>query len=68
MTIIPKMNNQAAIHCIRNCIDNLTTKHFDLRIQYIHENVYDGVFKVEYVSSTDNLADVLTKAKKNYVD
>ena len=37
------------------------TKHIDTRYHYIRECVSEGVVDVEYVSSDEQLADILTK-------
>ena len=36
-------------------------KHIDIRKYYIKEEVDQGMIKLEYTSTADNLADILTK-------
>ena len=37
------------------------TKHFDIRYHYIRELVSSGKVLIDYISTTDMIADVLTK-------
>lgn len=56
-TPILHIDNQTAIKLIQHQY----TKHIDIRYHYIREVVERGVFTTEYVSSKEQLADVLTK-------
>ena len=38
------------------------TKHIDIRHHYVRENVQSGAVELTWVSTSDQLADILTKA------
>lgn len=61
-TIELKIDNQAAIQCILNQVDNSRTKYLDLRIHFIREKVSEKLFKIVYINTKFNLADLFTKA------
>lgn len=56
-----KIDNQAAIHCIRNHEDNARTKYIDLRKNFIREKVLEGLLQVSFINSNNNIADLFTK-------
>ena len=63
--IIPgviKGDNQGAIALSKNTKEHGKVKHIDIRHHYIRELVQSGNISFEQVSSSDNLADVFTKA------
>ncbi|GMF40942.1 unnamed protein product [Phytophthora lilii] len=55
-------DNQGAIGLASNAGYNARTKHVDIRHHFIRENVASDIIIVKYVSTTDQLADMLTKA------
>ena len=54
-------DNQAAISFTNSSIENIRTKHIDVRYHFIRRLIYDRVFKIKYVQSKKNLADIFTK-------
>ena len=60
-TII-KADNQGAIAISQNPCKHERTKHFDIRHHFIREKVMKGVLKLEYLPTTEMVADILTKA------
>jgi hypothetical protein len=36
-------------------------KHIDVKFQWVREKVSDGTVTVEFISTTDNIADITTK-------
>ncbi|CAK1589341.1 unnamed protein product [Parnassius mnemosyne] len=56
------IDNQSAIKLIHNPIYHKRTKHIDIRYNFIGENVEQNVINVQYVKSSHQLADFLTKA------
>ena len=63
--IIPgviKGDNRGAIALSKNTKDHGKVKHIDIHHHYIRELVQSGNISFEQVSSSDNLADVFTKA------
>jgi len=60
-TITIREDNQAAIALTNGDKFSQRTKHMDVRYFFIKEKIQDGTIKVEYVSTTDQLADMFTK-------
>ena len=54
-------DNQSTIFVSKNPAEFKTMKHIDLRQKWIQEKVENGDFKVHYVSTKNQLADILTK-------
>jgi len=54
-------DNQATIAITDNPTLHDRTKHVDIRYFYVREKVQEGLVKLVYVRSDENLADVLTK-------
>lgn len=55
------MDNQSAIRLIKNPEFHKRTKHIDVRYHFIREKFRDGVFQLEYVHTSNQLADIFTK-------
>ena len=55
-------DSQAAIAHAENYIDKSRTKHISIKYHFIREKVMDRVIDLQYVSTTRNIADLLTKA------
>lgn len=56
------MDNQSAIRLIKNPEFHRRTKHIDVRYHYIRENFEKDLFKIEFVSTNEQSADIFTKA------
>lgn len=56
------VDNQSAIKLINNPAYHKRTKHIDVKYNFIREKVELGIIKIQYVSSKNQLADILTKA------
>ncbi|GFW65661.1 retrovirus-related Pol polyprotein from transposon RE1 [Trichonephila clavipes] len=54
-------DKQAAIDFLKSPIENYRTKHIEGRYHYVRDLFYKGLFKVKYVKSKANLADIFTK-------
>lgn len=54
-------DNQGAQFMVKNPTVHKRSKHIDIRFHYIREQYTEGNIEVEYVSSENNAADVLTK-------
>ena len=54
-------DNQACIAVAKDPVAHRRTKHFDIRYHYIRELVSSGKVSIDYISTTDMIADVLTK-------
>ncbi|KAD2806009.1 hypothetical protein E3N88_39386 [Mikania micrantha] len=57
-----KVDNQSALALTRNPVFHGRSKHIDTRYHFIRECVEEGRIKVENVSGTEQIADILTKA------
>lgn len=56
------VDNQSAVELIKNPVYHKRTKHIDLRYHYIRHKYEKNKFKVEYICSENQLADLFTKA------
>jgi hypothetical protein len=54
-------DNQASIDFVKNPLENYRTKHIDIKLFFIRDFVYKKFFKIKYIQSKRNLADVFTK-------
>ena len=54
-------DNQASINFANSPLENQRTKHIDVRYHFIRNLIYDTVFKLKYVKSELNMADIFTK-------
>ena len=55
------VDNQSAIKLIKNPELHKRTKHIDTKYHFIRESFEDKIFNLEYLQSTDQLADICTK-------
>ncbi|KAG2758561.1 hypothetical protein Pcac1_g29317 [Phytophthora cactorum] len=54
-------DNQGSIALAKNPEFHKRTKHIDIRYHFVREKVEDGQVVLQYVSTTDMLADIMTK-------
>lgn len=54
-------DNKSAIYFCVNNVENIKTKHIDIKYKFIRQLLLEGKFILKYVSSKVNLADFLTK-------
>ncbi len=55
-------DNQSALHMSKNDLHHSRCKHIDLRYHFMRELVAAGALQLDWCSSVDNQADMLTKA------
>ena len=55
-------DNQSTIKIVSNPKDSSRIKHIDVKYFFVRELVKKGCIKIEYVSSTEQLADTFTKS------
>ncbi|CAL1404258.1 unnamed protein product [Linum trigynum] len=56
------VDNTSAIQIALNPVLHDRTKHIELHIHYVRDQVRDGSLRLHYVASEDQIADLLTKA------
>ena len=56
-----KTDNVGAIFLSNNYTTSQRTKHIDIRTHFVRQHIEDGIFKIEFVKSTNNDADIFTK-------
>jgi hypothetical protein len=56
-----KCDNQAAIISSTDEVPRSKSKHIDIRFHFVRDAVKEGIVDIDYVSSAENTADVLTK-------
>lgn len=62
ITIDIKCDNQGAIHMSDHTTDHNRTKHIDIKYYFIREHIRKNKLSISYIRTTDQLADILTKA------
>lgn len=62
MTVTLFMDNQSAIRLVKNPEFHKRSKHIDIRYHFIREKYEENLFKLEYISTNNMLADIFTKA------
>ena len=55
-------DNQSTITVSKNNIKSERTKHIDIKYHFIHPVIEEGVVKLQWIPSIDQLADIFTKA------
>jgi hypothetical protein len=61
LPIIIKTDNVGAIYLANNYTTSQRTKHIDVRVHFVRQYIEDGIFKIEFVNSEENDADIFTK-------
>ena len=56
-----KEDNQGTILIVRNPVSHSRTKHIEIKYHYVRETILDGYVTLEYCSTEQMIADLLTK-------
>jgi hypothetical protein len=56
-------DNQASMDFSKSPIENHRSKHIDVKLFFVRDLIYKNIFKLEYIPSKLNLADIFTKAQ-----
>ena len=56
-----KVDNVGAIYMSQNNVSSSRTRHMDTRYRYVNELQDDGLIKLEFVRSAQNISDIATK-------
>jgi hypothetical protein len=56
-----QIDNQSAIQLAKNPMSHARSKHIEVRWHFIREKVEEGLIKVQFVGTNDQVADGLTK-------
>lgn len=63
--VIPPMliwcDNQSTVHILGKDNRHATTKHMDIKLHFIRNHINDGTINVRWISTVDQVADLLTK-------
>ena len=59
--LILMSDNTGAIALTKNPKHHACTKHWDVRLKWLRERVTAGQFRVNYMPTTEQLADIFTK-------
>ena len=59
--VVIGIDNQAAIALAKNPVLHEKTKHIDTRHHFIRQAVKEGLIRLQYINTGDNIADILTK-------
>ena len=54
-------DNQSTQELSKNDVKSERTKHIDIKYHYIHDEVSSGRVQLEWIPTTEQLADILTK-------
>ncbi|GAU22332.1 hypothetical protein TSUD_106600 [Trifolium subterraneum] len=64
ITIMLKIDNKSAINLAKNPVSHGKSKHIETRFHFLRDQVNKGKLSLEYCSTNDQQADILTKSVK----
>jgi len=60
-SVVIQEDNQGAIVMSKNPVGHKRTKHIDIRFHFVREAVQKGLIELQYCSTKNMIADILTK-------
>ena len=64
ITVVLKIDNKSAINLAKNPVSHGKSKHIETRFHFLRDQVTKGKLKLEYCSTDNQQADILTKVVK----
>ncbi|PNX87782.1 hypothetical protein L195_g043878, partial [Trifolium pratense] len=64
ITIMLKIDNKSAINLTKNPVSHGKSKHIETRFYFLRDQVNKGKLNLEYCSTDNQQADIMTKAVK----
>ncbi|GAU33536.1 hypothetical protein TSUD_143290 [Trifolium subterraneum] len=64
ITVMLKIDNKSSINLAKNPVSHGKSKHIETRFHFLRDQVNKGKLSLEYCSTNDQQADILTKAVK----
>ncbi|GAU45892.1 hypothetical protein TSUD_24940 [Trifolium subterraneum] len=64
ITVMLKIDNKSTINLAKNPVSHGKSKHIETRFHFLRDQVNKGKLSLEYCSTNDQQADILTKAVK----
>ena len=61
LPVIISVDNVGAIFMVSSISASSHTKHVDIRYKYVTKYVEDGIVKIVFMKSSDNVGNILTK-------
>lgn len=62
VNIVIYNDNMGALKLAENPVFHARSKHIDIRHHFVRENLHEGRFRIEHISSDRNVADLFTKS------
>ena len=59
-------NNKSTIELFGNLMLHASTKHIDLDIYFVRKKIQQKILELEYIPTTDQIADILSKALSSF--
>ena len=60
-SVILHVDNLGSIALAQNPVNHQRSKHIDIKYHFIRNEISEGIVKLHYIPSNNNLADIFTK-------